>query len=393
MKNRLLIVCPSRNQDEGKQVMKTEIEQQFEKDAKNIPIIREHFKVQVVRWAYSLTEIWSYEDKRLWTANTDFLSSPDGAFHACGYDALERPVVLLHYDFKTIYEPKTHRIPLNSVWCEEFIVHADDGLEVRRIVRGKLERISWLRFQGHRQSENKSVIQGVYQHTLMHYERTRIKLQQSLDNQGRNFFEIHFDPNGQQSYFRVRRDGSRFQLYQPLPKGITVRSLKETVRNRLIKLVPELVLSAGISEPIYCVALVYDDEGNDALPPLLGIGLESERKRWEIEHGKRAKEYVWNPAEFQHYEKSHTQLSDEAMEEACDYLNGKWAEGSSTAPAAKLLMEIAAALNHVAWPTTIQRTEDFVVYAVGLEGSGLRASFKVSLCPEKLARLKSAGLF
>ena len=65
--------------------------------------------------------------------------------------------------------------------------------------------------------------------------------------------------------------------------------------------------------------MAYDDEGNDTLPPTIGIGLESERQRWKTEHGKRAKDVVWNPAEFHHYEKSHTQLSDDALDEACDY--------------------------------------------------------------------------
>lgn len=358
-----------------------------------LPAMRERFHEQVVRWVYSLMEIWSYRDKRLQGAETDLLPGPDGAFHACGYNGMDQPIVLRHFDFETVYEPVMRRIPSRSVWCEEFIVHGENRLEVTRVVRGGLERLSRLRFQGHRQVEDESVIQGVYQHTLMHYEGSKTKLWQSLDNQGRVFYEVHYDSHGQQSYFRVRRDGSRFELGQPLPKGITVRSLKETVRSRLVSLIPGLIASSGITEPIYCVALVYDDEGNDALPPTVGIGLESERKRWKAEHGKRAKDYVWNPAEFYHYEKGHTQISDEALEEACDYLNSKWTESGSTVPAVNLLVETAAAINQVEWPTSIQRTEDFVVYAVGLEGSGLRKSLKASLGGEKLAALKAAGLF
>jgi hypothetical protein len=262
-----------------------------------------------------------------------------------------------------------------------------------RFVRGELERVSRLRFQGRLLVEDESVVQGFYQHTLIHHQGSKKKLQQSFNNKGQVFFEIDFGPHGEQSYFRVRRDGSRFQLYQPLPKGITVRSLKETVQKRLVTLIPELVSAAKIREPIYCVALAYDDEGNDALPPAIGIGLESERQRWKIEHGKKAKDFVWNPAEFHHFEKSHTQLSDDTLEEACDYLNSKWAEGDSASPAAKLLIETAAALNQTEWPSSVQRTHDFVVYAIGLEGSGLRKSLKASLTPERLAILKADGLF
>jgi hypothetical protein len=282
---------------------------------------------------------------------------------------------------------------LKTVSCEEFITHDEDTLEVLRFVRGKLERVSRLRFQGQLLIEDESVIQGFYQHTRMRYEGSKNKLQQSLNNKGQVFLEIDFGPHGEQSYFRVRRDGSRFQLCQPLPKGITVKSLKETVRKRLVALIPELVSAAAIREPIYCVALAYDDEGNDALPPTIGIGLESERQRWKAEHGKKAKDFVWNPAEFHHYEKSHTQFSDDALEEACDYLNGKWAEVGSASSAAKLLMETAVTLNQANWPLAVQRTQDFVVYAIGFEGSGLRKSLKAGLTPEKLAMLKAEGLF
>lgn len=378
--------------------MKTEIEQRFETEARSLSGLRERFNAQVVRWVYSLFEIWSYEDRRLKGSDTDILHGPEGAFHACGYDASDQPIVLLQYDTETVYgrpgttEPAFRKIPTQSVWCEAYVRHDGDTLDVTRIVRGQLDRVSRLRFLQHRLLEDESVIQGFYQHTLLHYQGTKTRLQQSLNNKGQVFYEIDFGPHGEQSHFRVRRDGTRFQLYQPLPKGVTVKSLKEIVQERLVALIPELVSAATICEPIYCVALVYDDEGNDALPPSVAIGLESERRHWKAQHGKRAKDFVWNPAEFHHYEKSHTQLSDEALEEACDHLNSKWMEGNPAGPASKLLIETAAELNRLDWPSSVLRTEDFVVYAVGVEGSGLRKSLKASLGTERLATLKSANL-
>ena len=375
-----------------RRIVKTQIEQTFELEARKLPGIRDRFTAQVVRWIYSQMEIWSWSDRRRRGTDDAILPSPDGAFYACGYDADDQPIVLHHFDYETVYEPPTRRLPLKTIWCEEFIAHHEDRLEVLRFVRGELERASRLRFQGRLLIEDESVVQGVYQHTRIHYEGSKKKLQQSLNDKGRTFLEIDFGPHGEQSFFRVRRDGSRFQLGQPLPKGLTVKSLKETVRKRLVALIPELLSAAAIPEPIYCVALAYDDEGNDALPPTIGIGLESERQRWKVEHGKNAKDFVWNPAEFFHYEKSHTQFSDEALEEACDYLNGKWAEAGSVAPAAKLLMETAVTLNQTNWPSSVQRTHDFVVYAVGFEGSGLQKSLKAGLTSEQLAMLKSEGL-
>lgn len=370
----------------------TQIEQRFEAEADKLAEIRERFRTRVVRWAYAEMEIWDWMEKRQWVVDENMLVDPKNALYSCGYDVSDRPIMLCHFDSETVYEPEPRQIPLGTVWCEEFIEHQQDTLEVLRFVRGELERLSRLRFEGKLLVEDESVIQGVYQHTLIHYEGSEKKRQQSFNNKGKIFFEIDFGPQGEESYFRVRHDGTRFRLGQPLPKGITVKSLKDTVRQRLLELVPELISAAAIPGPIYCVALAYDDEGNDALPPIIGVGMESEREGWIAEHGKRAKDFVWNPAEFQHYERPHTQLFDNVLEEACDYLNSKWAETDSTAAAANLLIETAAALSQMEWPPSIQRTPDFVVFAVGFEGGGLRRSLKASLGPEKLALLKGKGL-
>jgi hypothetical protein len=368
------------------------MEQRFEADAGKLVQVRERFRARVIRWAYAEMEIWSWPERRQKVAEADMLADRKNALYSCGYDESNRPIILCHFDSETVYEPAPRRIPLEAVWCEEFIEHQENTLEVVRFVRGELDRLSRLRFEGNLLVEDESVTRGVYQHTLIHHEGSKKTRQQSLNSKGKVFFEIDFGPQGEQSYFRVRQDGSRFQLGQPLPRGITVKSLKNTVRKSLLKSIPELVSAAAITEPIYCVALAYDDEGNDALPPTIGIGMESERQRWMAEHGKRAKDFVWNPAEFHHYERPETQLEDDALEEACDYLNGKWAEAVSTAAAAKFLIETAAALNQQEWPPSIQRTPDFVVFAVGFEGGGLRRSLKASLGLEKLALLKSKGL-
>jgi hypothetical protein len=217
-------------------------------------------------------------------------------------------------------------------------------------------------------------------------------LQEFISEKGHVFFQIVFGPHGEQTYFRVRRDGTRFQLGQPLPKGVTVKSVKETIRNRLVTLVPEVVAAARIKEPIYCVALAYDGEDNDVLPPVIGIGLESERQRWQAEHKKNLWQWIWNPAEFQHFEKPHTQIEDEALEEACDQLNSKLVEGNSSTPAIKLLVGVATELNNVSWPAKVHRTSDFVVYAVDFELGSLRNNLKTILAPERIAALKAMKL-
>ena len=204
--------------------------------------------------------------------------------------------------------------------------------------------------------------------------------------------EIHYGPHGEQNFFRVRRDGTLFQLGQPLPKDITPKKLKSTISERLSLVVPQLVAKANITEPIYCVALAYDGEGDDILPPQIGIGLESERARWSAEHGKIAKEWIWNPANFCHYEKPHTHLRDDALEEACDLLNSHLTERDSLAPAVRLLVEVAAQLNNTPWPDNVRKTADLVVYAVDLELGNLRKNMKACISPERFADLKNRKL-
>jgi hypothetical protein len=113
---------------------------------------------------------------------------------------------------------------------------------------------------------------------------------------------------------------------------------------------------------------------------------------WKAQYGNKARDFIWNPAEFTHFEKPYTQLEDEALEEACDYLNSKAAETGSAASAIKLLLEVAAELNNFNWPEEILRTPDFVVYAVDLEQGDLRRNLKKILAPEQLDVLKLEGL-
>ena len=108
---------------------------------------------------------------------------------------------------------------------------------------------------------------------------------------------------------------------------------------------------------------------------------------YEIAFGPRGEQT------FYHYEKSHTQLCDDELEEACDYLNGASAERGSTNPAVKLLVEVATELNSIPWPARVHRTNDFVVYAVDFELGSLRKNLKASLPPERLAVLRSKRLF
>jgi hypothetical protein len=230
-----------------------------------------------------------------------------------------------------------------------------------------------------------------FEHDKYIWEADFLRLEKSYDEKGRLVMEVENERNGEYKIYKIRKDGSRWLLGQPMPKGVTVKSLIEVVRRRLLEVIPKTVKSAGIQEPVYCVALAYDGEGNDALGPCLGIGLDSERQKWLAEKGKDAWQMVWNPAEFKNYEKPNTQLEDEDLENASEWLNGALSE-RSPAPVIKLLVEVAAELEKLDWAGIINATPDFVVYAVDFELGDLKKNLKKIVSPEKLKTLKTAKL-
>lgn len=378
--------------------MRQELEHRLKIAEKELSTLRDRFEATIHRWLYSTEEIWSYRDQRFFHTDDTVLPDAPGAFCACGFDLDDKPIYQKHFEIQTTFERTAsggnamRRIPTTKVWVEEFFEHFGDTLKVTRTMHGKVTGVYELRFKNRLLAEQIMIQDGFFHHTLYTYEGRRTTLQQDLSDTGRLIFETKFGPNGEQSYYRIRRDGTRFQLYQPWPKGVTLKSVKDIIRRRLLALVPQVVADAGLKEPIYCVTLGYDGEGNDPLPPTIAIGSETEREQWLTRHGKEARDFVWNPAEFLHYEKPYTQLEDEELEEACDLLNSKLAEGDSISPAVKLLIEVAKELNSQLWPETIQRTSDFIVYAVDYELGDIRKNLKACVPPDRLAKLRARDL-
>ena len=170
-----------------------------------------------------------------------------------------------------------------------------------------------------------------------------------------------------------------------------MKTLPTVVENKLIRLIPQAVASARIYEPVYCLALAYDP-ASDCLPPLLGLGLERERQAWIAEHGRRARDFIWNPAEFTHFDTPALTLDDADLEQVCERLNGEIEAKGTHEPARKLLTSVAAQLRTLDWGGKIDTTPDFVAYAVDLELAELSRNMKASLPEPLLAQLKNARL-
>jgi hypothetical protein len=179
---------------------------------------------------------------------------------------------------------------------------------------------------------------------------------------------------------------------KPLPKGVSMKSLAKQIRERLPNAVVAAVTKARIKEPVYCLALNYDCEGNPLLLPELGIGLESERRARLKRGGPEAKLDIWEPEQFSVFANTRTALKDKKLEQACDSYNRELEYNGSQEPARKLILEAAKELAKMDWSGKLNTTDDFIVYAVDTDGADLHMNLKLTVPPKQLARLKAAKL-
>jgi hypothetical protein len=373
--------------------MKREFLDRFKAEEKLQSHIREEIARHVQKWVFSDWQLWDPLTNR-GDNSVSTLPDGEGAHYAYGYDQKGRPIIVRH--FKTEIDPEktkvsrglVHRVT-KEVLVEEFIRYERDNVYLySRYLNGSLIYICRLTFEEGKLMENESVHHGYYSRGQNIYDGRRLSIYRTVDDSGRVLEESVHERGQPARHYRVRRDGTRFELYQPLPKGVTVKSLLATVKERLIKLIPETMAKAGVAEPIYAIALAYDGEGNGVLPPILGVGLESERERWIAEHGNDADEYIWNPAEWENYQMSNLEINDDKFVEACDLVTTALAERTSEAPAIKMLVEVCSELNRTAWPSDIKRTDDFVIYPVDFELSRLKRNLKASTTAEQLEKVE-----
>lgn len=202
-----------------------------------------------------------------------------------------------------------------------------------------------------------------------------------------------FDEAGEViSDFALKADAKPAARKKGAEKAFSLNDLLELIRKRLLKVIPQTAAKARISKPVYCLALAYDGESNEILPPLLGIGLESERQGWIQEHGREAKDYMWNPAEFKHYEQKNTHLKNEELEAWCVQANELLEKRGTNAPARRMLNAVAASLAKQRWKGKLKTTADFVVYAVDFELGSLQKNMKLSVPEKRFATLRKAKL-
>jgi hypothetical protein len=372
--------------------MRRELLERFKAEERMQSRLSEEISSRVKKWIHSTQEIWDPLTNRA-DNEISILSGPDGASMAYGYDEEGKPIIIHHFKTEMVgYDEAKGTLiyqVTKEILVEEFIRHESKKTYLySRYLDKSLIYLRRLTFEEGNLAEEEMVHHGYYSRVQNFYEGRRLSLARTVNDQGVVLEETIY-PKGQPArHYRVRRDGTRFELYQPLPKGVTLKELLDKVRVSLVKLVPETVRRAGIRERIYCVALAYDGEGNGVLPPILGVGLEAEREGWSREHGKKASAYIWNPAEWKNYGTSDLEINDDEFVEACDLTTTALASRASEATAIKTLIAACAELNRIDWPYEIQRTDDFVVYPVDFELGSLKRNLKGCVPAEGMRKVE-----
>jgi hypothetical protein len=336
---------------------------------------------KVVRWKYWETPDWHWDPEKF-IGSTSAKAAKGEAAYAYGYDKENRVTVIHGFD--------TDRKKLSST---DFLRYAGDKIVGTHFIEVSHERPSDVfdaTFVEGRITRLECLYGTVeWEWKAFEWEGDRIAAVLYGASRRKPHVKIIYDASGEEI---ETIDPSKPTKRKPLPKGTTMKSLAKTIRQRLGKAVIDTVAKARIKQPVYCIALNYDCEGNPLLLPELGIGLESERQAVLKRGGKGAKLDIWDPSTFSMFANNRTALNDKALARACDLFNEQLKYEDSDEPARKIILEVALDLAKVDWKKKLDITEDFIVYAVDTDGADLKKNLKRSVSAKQIARLKAAKL-
>ncbi len=182
--------------------------------------------------------------------------------------------------------------------------------------------------------------------------------------------------------------------------GLKARAVVDDVRNglgelrrRLFEQVLGRVEALEVEGAIYCLALAWSPGQPSSLPPLLAVGLESERREWIAEYGDDgAAQYMWSPAEFSRFDEPALDLATDKIREISGALNREYfarsSESGAWAEVSAMLNDLATTLYLAVSMSAVQTTSDFVSYACDYQLSDFANNLEQSSPPEVVERLR-----
>jgi hypothetical protein len=368
-----------------------ELKQRFGSLAENYPSLKQKAEGAVTRWEWASGPI--HDPRPFWIERSGLdrgepLSAKprklDGAFEY-GFDREARVAVVREYT------------SVRGAFYEEFFTYGraevDGALldygpdkEPLNVTRQRLERDRIVSFE--------LLGEAGYSRERYEYDGPRLaRIVVDDDEGGTRNYEVEYDAEGAVRVDLVYPRGDREVVWKgkhPAASGATAE-IEEAVRRGLVKEVPKRVKALGLSQPAYCILLVYDTETDEILPPLVGVGLVSERDEWKRSGTKRLKHLLWNPAELQHFDTPELELEGAALLRDCARLNDLYPHQWKLTDARALLNEAARELTGIDWSRVCPTSPDFVVLAVDLDGSDVLENLRATTPPERIEELRSRG--
>jgi hypothetical protein len=169
-------------------------------------------------------------------------------------------------------------------------------------------------------------------------------------------------------------------------KGETLADILAVLEHRLVAHIRAAAVALRLKQPAYALVLAYDGEGNDMLPPSIGVGLARERDKWLSSVPDEGAWLLWNPAEFKHYARGPLQLEDKQLLSLCTKANQQIAMKDKWKAGRDLLDRVSARLRALPWNSLMPVTDDFVVYAVDYELGVLRRTLRTAAGKQQFAR-------
>ncbi len=361
---------------QGATTLLKQTQDRLKRETKNYKKIRDAVMPKVVRWKYYTDCAWTLLPEEPRPCK---LTTKQKAEYGYGYDSSNRVIVV--------------QSAFSIGPLQEFIRYIDDRVETSEFFKDEMRDIQTVLLKNGKPGLVVNAYDNGYSFIEYEWNGDVPSRYWHRSKNDKVTTEFAYDPKSKafDPKFRIKDDGTRRPV--DLPKGVTTKTLAEKIRKGLVKGVYDLVARKKFKEPIYCIALVYSGEDNPVFPPSIAIGLESERQKMIKKYGKEAKASVWNPEDgFTHYGDAATQIEDEDYDEACDWYSEATMLRSSSAADIKFINEIALELSKLNWSKIAKTADDFVVYAIDLEGADLEKNFKKTVPAETRQRLKEKGL-
>ena len=360
------------------------LEKRFLAEQKAYNRLRQQTEKLVIRWEHWSDFHWHWNPSEMltqrmenashWRRNPPKQTSQTRAYYSYGLDASDR-IVVVRYGSPEELQPDK----------EEFIRYSKTGFLASAYFQGRLTK-----------SATGATIDGktVRIDQLGMGEKDWMEFQWQEDKPVRMLSgEVGSKADLEWVFTATGKLVGMYDLPRKLPKGVNLVSLKKQLHKHLLATIPKTVAKLRIKQPAYCLILGYDSEGNGAMPPMLSVGLETERELWLNKNPKLAKQVIWNPDEFQHrLSKPQCLPADKKFEKACEFFNRLLEERGTDAPAVDLLNHVAKQLGAAEWSGKLSVTEDFVVVASDFEGGDFSKNIRKSASPKVLKSLKARGL-